>query len=246
MQMLCRLFFAGAALAALLAGVPLAQAQPAPRELMLQQAQQWVAAGLGRPAAQVQFAPLDERVQVRPCGQALVFDWPFPSRETLRVRCPQAAGGWQIYLRISEGAASVRAPAADTPTMGATRKVVVARRALGRGTLLQPDMLALAEVPVGPALQAPLDQLVLAQHAELRRDVPAGAPIQAHELRRVVLVKQGQMAVLSIGQGQGFEIAVRVEVLQDGRMGEQVRLKNPDSGKPLTGIVTGPNALRGL
>jgi flagella basal body P-ring formation protein FlgA len=37
-----------------------------------------------------------------------------------------------------------------------------------------------------------------------------------------------------------------MEAMQDGRMGEQVKLKNPDSGKQVSGVVTGPNAAKGL
>ncbi len=246
MQILCRLLSLLACWTAM-ALVPAHAQAPTPlRDQLVQQAQQWAAAALGRSAAQVQFAPLDDRVQVRACEQPLAFDWPFASRETLRVRCPVAATPWQLYLRVVDGA-SVRPPAADNSKAAPmTRKLVVARRALPRGTVVQPDMVELADVALGPALVAPLDNTALAVFAEVLRDVPAGAPVQSHDLRRAVLVKQGQMAVLNVGQGQGFQIAVRVEVLQDGRMGEQVRLKNPDSGKTLTGVVTGPNALKGL
>ena len=37
-----------------------------------------------------------------------------------------------------------------------------------------------------------------------------------------------------------------VEALQDGRMGEQVRLKNTESGRQISGVVVGPNLVRGL
>jgi len=39
---------------------------------------------------------------------------------------------------------------------------------------------------------------------------------------------------------------VRAEALQDGRMGEQVKLKNPESGRQISGVVVGPNLVRGL
>lgn len=241
--MLCRLFSVCLWLLAMAWG-PL-QAQVPPRQQMLQQAQQWVASGTGRAPSRIQFGPLDERVQVRSCEQPLVFDWPFQSQETLRVRCMAQPGHWQLYLRLMEDA-TVRASASDAISEPAKRKVVVAKRALARGTLLTADMVELAEVPVAPSLTSPLDQPVLVQYAELLRDVQAGAPVQTHDVRRAVLVRQGQVAVLSVGKSQGFEIAVRVEVLQDGRMGEQVRVKNPESGKTITGVVTGPHALKGF
>jgi len=39
---------------------------------------------------------------------------------------------------------------------------------------------------------------------------------------------------------------VGVEAQQDGHMGEQIRLKNTESGRLLSGVVTGPNAVRAL
>jgi flagella basal body P-ring formation protein FlgA len=52
--------------------------------------------------------------------------------------------------------------------------------------------------------------------------------------------------LISIGQAQGFQISARVEALQDGRYGEQIKLKNRDSGRMLTGLVKGPNQVQGL
>lgn len=243
MQMLCRLLICGwIGLLAWGASVHAAT----PRETLILQAQQWAAPALGRNAAQVQFAPLDERIQVRNCEQPLVFDWPFNNRDTLRTRCPGGAGaGWQLFLRITD-APTAAGVAVDASSVSAARKVVVARRTLPRGTLIQPDMVELAEVALAPGQMAPMDSLAAVQSAELMRDIGAGSPILAQDLRRAVLVKQGQMAVLTVGQGRGFEIAVRVEVLQDGKMGDQVRLKNTETGKVLSGVVTGPNALKGL
>ena len=74
----------------------------------------------------------------------------------------------------------------------------------------------------------------------------AGVPLRGHDVRRAVVVKQGQSVTLTVGQGNGFSITARVEAMQDGKIGDQIRLKNPESGRLLTGIVTGPNAARGL
>jgi flagella basal body P-ring formation protein FlgA len=51
--------------------------------------------------------------------------------------------------------------------------------------------------------------------------------------------------LLSVGSG-AYQVAARVEAMQDGRLGEQIRLKNPESGRTLSGVVIGPNQLRGL
>ena len=240
MQMLCRLFFA---LWLLLPG-GMAHAQDA-RASLMEQARQWVATELGSSAGAVQIAPLDERVQVRSCTAGLRMDWPFASRETLRVSCPDGSG-WNLFLQLRNTPTAQSARADASAAAPALRRVVVLRSALPRGTVLQPEMLALAEVPPSPSLQSPFDQTERVVLSALTRDMSAGTPLQAMDVRRALLVQQGRMAVLNVGQNQGFQISVRVEVLQDGYMGDQVRLRNPDSGRTLTGIVTGLNTLRGI
>ena len=85
-----------------------------------------------------------------------------------------------------------------------------------------------------------------AENSEFVREVQPGVPLHTYDLRRAVVIKQGQVVTLTVGQGNGFNITARVEALQDGKIGEQIRLKNPESGRLLTGIVTGPNTARGL
>jgi len=81
---------------------------------------------------------------------------------------------------------------------------------------------------------------------ELARPLRAGTPIRSHDLRPILMVKRGQSVLMEIGQGQGFRISARLEALQDGRMGEQIRLKNAESGRQLSGVVTGKDLVRGL
>lgn len=240
MQMLCRLVFALWLL--LPGGIALAQDV---RVTLMEQARQWAATELGQPVGTVQIAPLDERVQVRNCLAGWRLDWPFASRETLRVSCADG-NGWNLFLQLRNVATAQPARADASSAAPVMRRVVVTRSALPRGTILQPEMLVLADVPQSPGLQSPFDQVERVILSALTRDLSAGAPLQAMDVRRALLVQQGRMAVLNVGQNQGFQISVRVEVLQDGYMGDQVRLRNPDSGRTLTGIVTGLNTLKGI
>jgi flagella basal body P-ring formation protein FlgA len=91
-----------------------------------------------------------------------------------------------------------------------------------------------------------LEQASEVMHAEVVRDVRPGTPLRSQDIRPTVLVKKGQMVLLSVGQAQGFQISARVEAMQDGRFGEQIKLKNRDSGRELSGRVQGPNQVVGL
>ena len=217
-----------------------------PQEKMLSQVRQWVAKGQNILPEQVQVLPLDARVTVPECALPLTIDLPFASRESVRVRCGQPV--WQLYLRVqTTGATPAPAPTAPAAVAApAERTTVVARQLIQRGTLLQPSMLEEVSRPalgLDPQAVSSLKDLL---YGEATRDVPAGQVLRSADIRRAVLVKQGQSALMSVGQDKGFQITVRVEALQDGRMGEQIRLKNPESGRLLTGTVTGPNAVRGF
>lgn len=91
-----------------------------------------------------------------------------------------------------------------------------------------------------------LEQASEVLHAEVVRDVRPGVPLKSVDIRPTVLVKRGQTVLMSVGQAQGFQISARVEALQDGRFGEQIKLRNRESGRELSGRVKGPNQVLGL
>jgi flagella basal body P-ring formation protein FlgA len=215
-------------------------------------------------AGQFDFAPLDSRVKVQPCDRPLVMDLPFSTKETVRVRC-LGASSWQLYLRANIKVQAAKPPppaapavAAPTPPVAATppkiassaagsrRKVVVGTQFLRAGTVLSAAMLEETEQAAAGLDSSLLGSLKDLENAEVVRDIPAGTALRSSDVRRALMVKQGQLVMLTISKGNSFAIVARVEALQDGRLGDQIRLKNPESGRLLSGVVTGPNAARGL
>ena len=227
-----------------------------PKDKMLLQVRQWVGQNQNTEPAKVDILPIDPRVNVQECPQPLLIDLPFASRESVRVRCAQPA--WQIYLRVqttepvtpapaaTNTAQTAQAPKAAQAAAPVNRTTVVTRHLIQRGTQLQPAMLEEVSRPtqgLDPQAVSSLQDLI---YGEATRDLPAGQVVRSSDIKRAVLVKQGQSALMSVGQDKGFQITIRVEAMQDGRMGEQIRLKNTESGRLLTGTVTGPNAVRGF
>ncbi len=146
----------------------------------------------------------------------------------------------------SASASPSPSPSASASLGAVSQKVVVGNSLLRVGTVITPDLLSVV-MHSGKGLDSQVvTSLKDLENGEMVRDVPAGTPLRSYDVRRTVLVKQGQMILLSVGSPGGFAITARVEALQDGKMGDQVRLKNADSGRLLTGVVTGPNAARGL
>jgi flagella basal body P-ring formation protein FlgA len=230
-----------------------------PVDKMRSQVRQWMAQSYGGQPDDVQIAPLDSRLQVLPCERPLWIDHPFASRETVRVRCPAVAGTaaqnaesaplWQMYLRILSAVPNSTPKLGAVAVSGPPGKMVVVRQLLQRGMVLTPDMLQEVDAPTpanGQVDASLLTSLKDAEMAELVRDLPAGSPLRTQDIRRAVLVKMGQQVTMTVGNSTDFQIRVRVEALQDGRMGEQVKLKNTESGKNMSGVVVGPNAVKGL
>ena len=234
-----------------------AAANASPKDKMLMQVRQWVGQNQNTEPSKVDIVPIDPRGNVQECPQPLLIDLPFASRESVRVRCAQPA--WQIFLRVQAATsaasaaptapatgsapATVSAPAAAPPV---SRTTVITRHLIQRGTQLQPAMLEEVSRPTLGLDSQAVSSLKDVVNGEATRDLPAGQVVRSNDIRRAVLVKQGQSALMTVGQGKGFEITVRVEAMQDGRMGEQIRLKNTESGRLLTGTVTGPGAVRGF
>ena len=234
-----------------------------PAETMAEQVKQWLSQTHSVNSKEVTIAPLDERLKVQACAKPLNVDHPFQSKETVRVRCSEPT--WQLYLQVKLPNSSFVAANSSNGTTnnsnvstnnsnGATvqnpsvvpKTVVVARRLIQRGAILQPDMLEVVQASPGNADTQLLSSLKDAQNAELTRDIAAGQALRISDIRRAVMVKQGQSVMFSVGNGKEFQISIRMEAMQDGRLGEQVKLKNPESGRQVSGVVTGLNSAKGL
>jgi flagella basal body P-ring formation protein FlgA len=220
--------------------------EPSRAQALQAQVVQWAARKAAVDSSAVQMLALDPRLQVQSCSAPLELDTPFSSLETVRVRCPDPV--WQLYVRVSyqDGALPEPQQVEAPKPPEARRRVLAVSASLPRGAALTPDLVRWVEVDAAlPGPQA-LERLVDIEHMELARPIRAGTPIRSYDLRPVLMVKRGQSVLMEIGQGQGFRISARLEALQDGRMGEQIRLKNAESGRQLSGVVMGKDLVRGL
>ena len=211
---------------------------------------EWVGLQNGVPASSVTVVPPDARVAVQPCASSYVFDYPFVSRDSVRVRCTKP--NWQLFMKV--GLVSGSTPATLTPGASAPkaapapefRQVVVAATNLPAGQVLQRDSLKLDRMEADKISKAHYLENQGLEGQELLRAVRAGEPIRVSDLRPATLVKRGEMVLMTIGSPATFEISVKAEAMQDGRVGEQIKLRNTESGRTLSGVVTGKGTAKGL
>ena len=116
------------------------------------------------------------------------------------------------------------------------RDVLVARSTLKRGTIL-------AAADVAPerrdilVLREPLDLAASTDTSlELVENVNPGSPLTARSVRARPLVTRGRLVDAVIQDG-ALNITLKVEVLEDGRAGQTVRVRNPVTRRELSGKV---------
>jgi flagella basal body P-ring formation protein FlgA len=191
------------------------------------------------------------------------------SLEVYRLRSPARAGEWITADRIETlTVAALDAPPRplggplpdrimlnrDLPA-GSTlrqtdlakfRKVLISNVNISRGTVLRADQFNLTEVDGLGLPPQVVDEPQLVADAELIRDLPAGQILRMSDIRPAVMVRKGQTVRLSLGQGAALAVTATMEALQDGRRGEIIKLKNPESGRVVNGMVTGQSLAQGL
>jgi len=194
--------------------------------------------------AMVSILPMDSRIKIEACSQEIVFDQPFGNKQSVRARCAQPL--WQHFVMVQVRNTLGNQISQANNNGNVSRAVWVSTQSLKRGTVLQAGMFKQAEMPV-PAYENRLvgDEREMI-NMELQRDLPANTPLRLQDLKSSTMVKRGQQVLVAVGEGKGFLITVRAEAQQDGTLGDQIRLKNPELGRSLTAVVTGMNTARGL
>lgn len=224
---------------------PAAHAKERAGPSLLDQVQAWVAQQQGVEPSQIKIKPLDKRIPVPACPSGWTFEAPFPGQASVRAQCESPKT--QLFVQWTSPRVKLTLPAPTRQSMApatTTKTALAASRTLPRGSHLDEGMVQWVEVPAGQWSAHHLSDLSVIQGSELMRDMVPGQVIRRQDIRPSVLVKKGQMVSFQVGQSANFMITATVQALQDGRMGEQIRLKNPDSGRILSGVVTGLNAVK--
>jgi len=200
--------------------------------------------------ANFEVVPPDHRVKILSCSEKLLFDFPFNGKETIRAKCPNPT--WQFFLRVKTDNPEIKKllnPVRQTKKKQnqdtARKEVLFARKNLTVGSILRENDTETKRVkkntlPVD--VYSTFDGL---ENYEVVKTIKAGSVIRSLNLRPARLVKRGTKVQLKI-LAQGMLVTATVEALEDGHIGQQIKLLNNASGKTVTGVVTGLNEVSGL
>lgn len=174
---------------------------------------------------------LDPRLRLRQCEQGVEAYLGPSSRmlgnTTVGVRCAGPVQ-WSLFVPV------------EIVVRGA---VVVVTQALPRGTVLEPGHIRLQTQDLSGLNSGYLSSLEAAQDSVLRRAVQLGTVLTPQMLEPRRLVQRGQQVLILVENAQ---VAVRAEgeALENGSMGERVRVRNSRSSRIIEGVVVAPGVIR--
>ena len=220
------------------------------RSGLVSEATSWLQNALETDATNFELVPPDHRVRILPCTEKLLFDFPFNGKETIRAKCPDPK--WQFFLRVktdnpetknllSPVKQTKKKKNQDTPIVD----VLFARKNLTVGTILRENDTEKKNVKKNTLPVDFYSKFEGLENYEVVKTIKAGSVIRSLSLRPARLVKRGTKVQLKI-LAQGMLVTATVEALEDGHIGQQIKLLNNASGKTVTGVVTGLNEVSGL
>jgi flagella basal body P-ring formation protein FlgA len=116
-------------------------------------------------------------------------------------------------------------------------------RTVKRHELLAPDLFEVRRFDVTAVTDQALADLNTCAGYRARQALAAGRPISLSRIEPVPVVATGSTVTI-VGVGAQFEIRTRGTALQDGQVGQTIKVKNTDSRKILSGVVTAPGTVR--
>lgn len=154
----------------------------------------------------------------------------------------RGTGIFPLSLEIVQGG-DVVAHVPVRVTLARAERVVVARRALPRGARVEPEDVALELRSLAPSDGDVLLSLHDAVGKRTRMAVAAGERLRLRYLERPPAVRRGEL-VRAFIERPGLEVSLAVEALETAAAGEPVRIRNPASGRELSGRVTEDGRVR--
>ncbi|MEL0322671.1 MAG: flagellar basal body P-ring formation chaperone FlgA, partial [Gammaproteobacteria bacterium] len=123
--------------------------------------------------------------------------------------------------------------------------VVVSVTNIIRGQVITSDLVDRLLHPKKTMGAQTLSTLDEALGLEATRTIRAGSSLTMADLTVANLIRKGEKVTLTVTRG-ALKITVDAIAMEDGKMGEQVKLTNAESGKVIYGIVTGRHQAKGV
>ena len=220
------------------------------RSELISEATIWLQNALQTDAVNFEVVPPDHRIKILTCTDKLLFDFPFTGKETIRAKCPNPT--WQFFLRVKTDNPETKdllSPVRQTKKKknqdSPIERVLIARKNLTIGSILRENDTEIRGIKKNTLPVDFYSTFEGLENYEVVKSIKAGSVIRSLNLRPARLIKRGTRVQFKI-LAQGMLVTATVEALEDGYMGQQIKLLNNASGKTVRGVVTGLNEVSGL
>jgi flagella basal body P-ring formation protein FlgA len=175
---------------------------------------------------------LDPRLSLADCPSALnttMKQGGSKNRINVKVSCSKGKN-WSIYVPVM---------------IDIYRPVVVTLEPIARGTALNDSMLQLQEVSVSQLQGSYFTNIAAVEGMVAKRLINSGSTVTSAQVTPPLVIKKGD-AVLVTASTSGLKVKMPGTALNDGRQGEQIRVKNNHSKRTIDARVTGPGQVKVL
>ena len=118
--------------------------------------------------------------------------------------------------------------------------LVVASRTIERDEILHPDMLQLTPYEISQLRHGFELTTEALQGLKVRRRISAGQPVGRHLLSQHFLVNNGAIVTIAVNL-DGFSASTQGTALENGQLGQKIKVRNNSSGMTIEAVVTGEN-----
>lgn len=208
--------------------------EPLARERLIASIASYASQSLGVSPQQLQVLATDKRLKVPDCPTGFQHSFPFGDQVTIKTTCLDPE--WQAFIRIKVER-EIEHPQPLMTESKVPGVMLVLRERIHRGQRLSDAVVERrdAEDKLVPDALTSSQGLELLEATRLLR---VGEVLRASMVKSAPAVKKGELVTLSLNQA-GLSIAVDVEALANGQIGEVIRVKNRESGQELQATVTG-------
>lgn len=179
----------------------------------------------------IHVANLDARLNLPPCDRApdisISSPQPYGSNITVRVTCTSGSR-WSIYVpaRIELYA-----------------DIAVLTRNLGRGDVITAQDVQLLRMNTAQAGFGHIEELDRVVGMQLRRSLRSGETVRLSHLLVPEIIRRGDSVILEAQNG-GLSVVMEGTALANGKVGEQIQVRNSTSQRVVEATIVGPGRVR--
>lgn len=181
----------------------------------------------------IEVGQIDNRLQLKACpeGQLQVFN-PYPGAmsqtNTVGVKCNSENKRWTLYLSVK---------------MHIEKKILVAKRNLGRGHIITDDDLIFARQDVVHLKYGWFTNKKDIVGKLCKQNININHPITPYLLDKETLVRRGELVTIKADK-DNIHISMQGKALSKGRQGDVIRVENSRTNRIIQAEVIGSRTVR--